>query len=81
MNGEIQRLVHKEWGHPNFTIDKVARFTIGYLIAFPIGLFLLWVFTDKVGLWYIYSSFISAAVVGILRFVASAVFTFRKERE
>ena len=77
MNGAIGRLTHKEWGHPNLTINNAIRFLIGYLAVFPVGLALLWLLTEKVGLWYIFSSIISAGIVAILRFVASAVFTFK----
>lgn len=80
MNGEIARLIHKEWWHPNITIAKAIRFMVGYLVVFPVGLILLWLLTEKVGLWYIYSSLISAAIVAILRFVTSAVFAFKRER-
>lgn len=77
MNGTINRLTHKEWGHPNLTIIKAVKFGAGYLVVFPIGLGLLWLLTEKVGLWYMASSVISGCVVAGLRFLISAVFAFK----
>jgi hypothetical protein len=73
----MKELAVKEWGHPNLTLRKAFRFGAGYLVVYPIGLGLLWLLTEKAGIWYIYSSIISGGLVAILRFVASAVFATR----
>lgn len=81
MNGEIIRLIHKEWGHPNITIAKAVKFGTGYLLAYPLSLGLLWILTEKVGFWYVYSSVIAGCFAAGLRFLISAVFAFEKKKE
>ena len=76
-----RQLIAKEWGHPNLTIRKAMQFGAGYLMMYPIGLGLLWVLTERFGIWYIYSSIISGGLVAILRFVASAVFAFGQKED
>lgn len=79
MNEEIVRLLHKEWGHPNFTIGKGLRFGLGYGMAYPVGLLALWLLTEKAGIWYIYSSILAGGLSAVLRFVAAALIFGKKE--
>jgi len=72
----MRGLAAKEWGHPNLTFRKAFRFGAGYLVMYPVGLGLLWLLTEKAGIWYIYSSLIAGGLVATLRFVASALFAF-----
>lgn len=81
MDYRVTHLIHREWGHPNLTIVKAVKFGAGYLLVLPVGLGLLWVLTEKVGLWYIASSVISGCIVAGLRFVLSAVFAFKQGKE
>lgn len=72
-------ILHKEWKHPNLTIAKATKFGLGYLIVYPLSLGLLWLLTEKVGVWYMYSSLISGCVAGGLRFLVGALVVFKKE--
>ena len=76
MRAKISELITHEWGHPNLTLHKAFRFGVGYGLMYPVGLLLLWLLTEKAGIWYIYSSLISGGCIAIARFVIGAVFAF-----
>jgi len=73
MRVKLNRLLIHEWGHPNLRLDKAAKFWAAYGVMYPLGLLMLWLLTEKAGLWYIYSSLISGGTVAALRFVTSAL--------
>jgi len=48
---------------------------VGFLIAYS----LLWIFTEKVGLWYMYSALVAQAAATIWNFTANLKWTFRSQ--
>lgn len=76
----MKELLDKQWGHPNLTIRHMAKFAVAYLGVWPISLGLLWLLTEKIGLWYMASAVFAGGITAFLRFVLSARFAFaRKE--
>lgn len=76
MFGRVGKDVSK---HPSIisTGKKFGKFCavggVGFLIAYG----LLWVFTEKVGLWYMYSALVAQAVATIWNFSLNLKWTFR----
>ena len=49
-------------------LSKQIRFSLGNIPSVPIGILLLYCFTQYLGIFYIYSSLLSMAVTTILNF-------------
>ena len=71
-------LDYKLLNHNNLTLRKVIYFGISYGVAYPFTLGLMWVLTEKAGLWYMASAVISGILSFGIRFLLSATWTFRK---
>lgn len=49
-------------------VKKQVKFSLGNIPSVPVGFALLYVFTQYLGIWYIYSSLLSLVVTTIMNF-------------